>query len=110
MSTNENKSVSKWSPNEIQNKFMGVLKDNPDGLTLFEVGEVLGVKLSSGSTNTLVKKGLVTAEQVEFECNAVTIEGARKVGTLKKKVMVYKLAVEESTTEESATNENDLED
>ena len=45
--------------NDKQQKFLEILAQNPDGLTLAEASDGLGFELKSGTTNTLITKGLV---------------------------------------------------
>lgn len=75
--------TTKWTPNELQTKFLKVLKDNPDKeLSLQEIAEIMGVEsIATGSVNTLLSKGITThGEEKEIEVK------------VKRKVHTYKLA------------------
>lgn len=79
-----------WKPNETQTAFMNALKENGGKATLFELNYFKGQNFKSGAVNTLVSKGLVTAdEKVEFTCDVVY--NGVKVGTVKKTAKVYEL-------------------
>lgn len=69
-----------WTPNDKQQKFLEILGENPDGLTLGEIEEKYGIKFATGSINTLKVKGLVdTSAEKEIVVQA------------KRKVKVYRL-------------------
>lgn len=71
---------SNWVANEKQKKFMEVLAEHEDGLTLSEINEILDMEIKTGSINCLLAKGLVETD------------GEREVMVMtKKKVKVYKL-------------------
>ena len=82
---------NKWTMNETQKAFMEVLKEYPNGVTMFEL-KLAGKEFKTGSVNTLVTKGLVVteAEEREFQCEVVY--NGVKVGTVKKTGKVYRLA------------------
>ena len=85
---------NEWSANETQNKFLSVLKDYPNGITLLELRIEQGLEFKTGSINTLVTKGLVVTDgQREFDCEVVYNGVA--IGRVTKKGTVYKLAVKE---------------
>ena len=48
-----------WTPNETQTRFMKILGENPDGMTLREIKSKYGVEFKTGSINTLLSKGKV---------------------------------------------------
>ena len=71
---------NKWTANAKQKKFMEILAEHKEGLTLAEINELTGEEIKSGSINCLITKGLVdnTSEK-------------EVVVTAKRKVKVYKL-------------------
>ena len=62
-----------WSPNDTQKKFMEILKENPNGLTLREIKKGYGIEFKTGAINTLKTKGLVITldEKREFVADIV---------------------------------------
>ena len=79
-----------WSMNETQVAFCKALKDNGGKATLFELNYFKGFNFKSGSVNTLIKKGIVKAdEEVEYTCDV--IYNGVKVGSVKKTAKVYEL-------------------
>ena len=79
-----------WSMNETQVAFCKALKDNGGKATLFELNYFKGFNFKSGSVNTLIKKGVVKAdEEVEYACDV--IYNGVKVGSVKKTAKVYEL-------------------
>lgn len=48
-----------WTPNEKQTRFLEILKENPDGITLREIKSRHGVEFATGTINTLLTKGMV---------------------------------------------------
>jgi hypothetical protein len=79
-----------WSMNETQTAFCKALKDNGGKATLFELNYFKGFNFKSGSVNTLIKKGIVKAdEEVEYACDV--IYNGVKVGSVKKSAKVYEL-------------------
>lgn len=79
-----------WSMNETQVAFCKALKDNGGKATLFELNYFKGFNFKSGSVNTLIKKGIVKAdEEVEYACDV--IYNGVKVGSVKKTAKVYEL-------------------
>lgn len=90
--TNTTKKVSKWTPNEKQAKFLEILGSAKTPLTLAEINEIAGFEFKTGTTNPLITKGLVSAEDTEFDCLIVRANDTKKVvGTTKKRVKAYKL-------------------
>lgn len=65
------KSVKVWSPNENQSKFLAVLADYKEPVSLMEIEVDKGVRFASGVVNPLVKKGLVIASDLDIECDIV---------------------------------------
>lgn len=79
-----------WSANETQTAFMTALRENGGKATLFELNYFKGYAFKSGSVNTLIKKGLVKAdEEVTYECDVIYNDV--KVGSVKKTAKVYEL-------------------
>lgn len=79
-----------WTMNDNQTKFVAVLKDYPNGATLLEIKRDKGIEFKTGSINTLVSKGLVSAEEERtYECNVVYEN--QVVGHTKLTRKVYKL-------------------
>ena len=75
---------NKWTMNETQKAFMGVLANYPDGVTMFEL-KLAGHEFKTGSVNVLVTKGLVATDgEREFACdvvyNGVVVGKTTKVG------------------------------
>lgn len=82
--------TSTWTMNEGQQKFVQMLGNYPNGITLLELKLDTGVEIKTGTINTLVSKGIVSAnEEKEFACDVV-YNGA-KVGSTKLKRKVYRL-------------------
>jgi hypothetical protein len=72
--------------NDKQQKFLEILAQNPDGLTLAEASDGLGFELKPGTTNTLITKGLVQ------------VVGEKKIPvTTYRAVQVYALAKADGT-------------
>lgn len=79
-----------WTPNEKQTLFIEALRANGGKATLFELNYFKGYAFKPGTINTLVKQGLVKAdEEKTYECDIV-FEGT-KVGAIKKTAKVYEL-------------------
>ena len=80
-----------WKANDKQVKFMDLLKDHADGLTLAQASKMLGEEIKSGSINALLPNGknLVRTEDCVIQCNLVEIETGEIVGTAKKSVKKY---------------------
>ncbi len=79
-----------WTMNANQKAFLEALRKNGGKATLFELNYFKGYSFKSGSVNTLIKKGLVTAnEEVEYTCDVVY--NGTKVGSIKKTAKVYEL-------------------
>jgi len=79
-----------WEMNETQKAFLEALRANGGKATLFELNYFKGYAFKSGSVNTLIKKGLVKAdEEVSYDCDVVY--NGTKVGSVKKTAKVYEL-------------------
>ena len=79
-----------WTMNETQTAFIEALKANGGKATLFELNYFKGYAFKSGSVNTLIKKGLVKADdEVTYDCDVI-YNGVR-VGSVKKTAKVYEL-------------------
>lgn len=78
-----------WTMNDTQKDFVAVLKDNADGITLFEL-KLAGKVFKTGSINTLITKGIVEiVGEKQFECDIV-FKGV-VVGKQTKTGKIYKL-------------------
>lgn len=61
-----------WKPNETQQRFLEILGENPNGLTLREIKKLYNVEFKTGSINSLKSKGLVNTESKrEFVADVV---------------------------------------
>lgn len=78
-----------WTPNENQRKFLEILKEYPDGVTLQQIQIDKGLKIATGSINNAHMKELVDSTDGEFLCDLV-FNGV-KIGTAKKPWKIYKL-------------------
>lgn len=82
--------------NEKQTAFLDVLKDYPDGVTLFEL-KLKGLEFASGSINPLAKKGLVEIlDEKTFDCEIVY--NGVVVGHTTKKGKPFRLVATQSDT------------
>ena len=80
---------NKWTMNDTQKRFMEVLGQYADGVTMFEL-KLAGHDFKTGSVNTLVTKGLVATDgEREFACEVVY--NGQVVGKTTKTGKVYKL-------------------
>ena len=80
---------NKWTMNETQKAFMGVLANYPDGVTMFEL-KMAGHDFKTGSINTLITKGLVVTDgEREFACDVVY--NGVVVGKVTKTGKIYKV-------------------
>lgn len=82
----------KWEMNATQQKFVNILKENPDGISLWDIEAKYGEKFATGSINTLKSKGITQTEEVAVECLIVRKDNNQVVGKTTKKVSLYKLA------------------
>ena len=96
MMKNENVKVVKsekvWKPNENQRAFLEALKGYEAPVSLMEIAVDSGVRFASGVVTPLVKRGLVSATDIEIVCDIV-FKGV-KVGEKKNAVKAYALAKE----------------
>lgn len=80
---------TKWTMNDTQKRFMEVLGQYADGVTMFEL-KLAGHDFKTGSINTLITKGLVATDgEREFACEVVY--NGQVVGKTTKTGKVYKL-------------------
>lgn len=63
----EKTKTTKWTPNETQKKFMDILRESKEPLTLAQVNEKADGLIRSGSINCLITKGLVKTEDKEVQ-------------------------------------------
>lgn len=84
---NKNKT---WTPNETQTAFLEALKANGGKATLLELNYFKGYHFKTGSVNTLIKKGLVTADE-DVTVEAAVVYNDVKIGSAKKTYKVYAL-------------------
>ena len=78
-----------WKMNDTQKRFMEVLGQYADGVTMFEL-KLAGHDFKTGSINTLITKGLVVTDgEREFACDVVY--NGVVVGKVTKSGKVYKL-------------------
>lgn len=106
MTNTKTKTTKIWNPNEKQTAFLGVLKDSDHAVTLAEASEIAGIDFKPGTITPLVSKGMVTTEDVSFDCLIVRADDTAKVvGKTKKTVKAYSLA----TSAPEANAEGDAE-
>ena len=80
---------NKWTMNETQKAFVGVLANYPGGVTMFEL-KLAGHDFKTGAVNTLITKGLVVTDgERDFACDVVY--NGVVVGKVTKTGKVYKL-------------------
>jgi hypothetical protein len=78
-----------WKMNDTQKRFMDVLGQYPDGVTMFEL-KLAGYDFKTGSINTLITKGYVATDgDKDFTCDVVY--NGVVVGKVTKSGKVYKL-------------------
>ena len=85
-------SQNNWSMNDKQKKFVEILKENPEGISLYGIESKYGIKFATGTINVLKTKGITTSEEVAYECNVVRVDNGQVVGKTFRKVSLYKLA------------------
>lgn len=56
---NEQTKTTKWEANPTQKRFLEILQENPNGITFREIKTRYGIEFKTGTTNTLLNKGLV---------------------------------------------------
>ena len=81
-----------WKPNENQRAFLEALKGYEAPVSLMEIAVDSGVRFASGVVTPLVKRGLVSATDIEIVCDIV-FKGV-KVGEKKNAVKGYTLVKE----------------
>lgn len=81
-----------WQPNEKQKRFLEILKNHPEGISLYDVEAKYGEKFATGTINPLKTKGLTMTEEVTYECKILRADNDQVVGKTTKKVSLYKLA------------------
>lgn len=69
-----------WTPNETQTRFMKILGENPDGMTLREIKSRYGVEFKTGSINTLLSKGKVAKADGTRDFVADIVYNGEKIG------------------------------
>lgn len=71
-----------WTPNEKQNKVIAYLKANQGhAFTLAEISKAIEVELKTGTTNTLVAKGVIKCNKNALELVCPTCGHKHKVST-----------------------------
>lgn len=81
-----------WKPNENQKAFLEALKNYEKPVSLMEIAVDSGVRFASGVVTPLVKRGLVSATDIEVVCDII-FKGV-KVGEKKNAVKGYILVKE----------------
>lgn len=79
-----------WTMNDTQKNFVEVLKNRPEGVTLFEL-KLEGLTFATGSINTLITKGIVITDGDRAYACDVVYNGVI-VGKVTKTGKIYKLA------------------
>lgn len=77
--------------NDLRKTILKTLGDAPNGLTLNELSEKLGTKVSSGTTNPMVSAGYINAQEIEIEFNKVRKDTGAIIGVGHTKVNIYTL-------------------
>jgi hypothetical protein len=80
-----------WQPNETQKRFMEILKENPNGITLREIKKAYGIEFKTGATNTLKTKGLVETLETKREFIADIVYDGEVIGHKTYADTIYKL-------------------
>lgn len=71
-----------WEMNETQKEFVNILRENPNGITLFEIRHNYGKDFATGSINYLKTRGIVnTDEKVKVQYDKVYNGEVIGVGT-----------------------------
>lgn len=79
-----------WEMNDTQKKFVEILGENPDGMTLREIKKAYGVEFKTGSINTLSAKGIVNTDG-KREFVADIVYDGEVIGHKTYKDTIYKL-------------------
>ena len=74
----------KLTLNEKQNKVIAFLKVNKGAFTLAEISEKIGCEIKSGTTNALVKKGLI-------KCNKDAVERSFRLLRTQDRISTYEI-------------------
>jgi hypothetical protein len=69
-----------WTPNEKQTRFLQILGENPDGITLREIKTRYGIEFATGTTNTLLSKGKVRKADGKREFTADIVYNGEVIG------------------------------
>lgn len=69
-----------WTPNDTQQRFLKILGENPDGITLREIKRDYGVNFKTGAINTLKTKGLVKTLETKREFVADIVYNGEVIG------------------------------
>lgn len=69
-----------WTPNETQKRFLEILGENPDGITLREIRTRYGVDFKTGSINILKTKGLMKTADGTRDFTADIVYNGEKIG------------------------------
>ena len=80
-----------WTANETQKRFMEILGENPDGMTLREIKKAYGVEFKTGAINTLKTKGLVATLETKREFVADIVYDGEVIGHKTYADTIYKL-------------------
>ena len=75
----------KLTLNEKQNKVIAFLKANKGAFTLAEISTAIGEEIKSGTTNALVKKGLI-------KCNKNAVERSFHLLPTQDRISTYEIA------------------
>ena len=70
----------KITMNETRQAILKVLAESDKALTLAEISERVGKKVSSGTTNPLVTENYLKAEDVEITYNKVRVDNGAVIG------------------------------
>ena len=74
----------KLTSNEKQNKVIAFLKANKGAFTLAEISNAIGEEIKSGTTNALVKKGLI-------KCNKDAVERSFRLLRTQDRISTYEI-------------------
>lgn len=69
-----------WTPNETQKRFIAILGENPDGITLREIKSKYGLEFATGTINPLKTKGLVAHAEQKRDFVADIVYNGEKIG------------------------------
>lgn len=72
--------IQKWQPNATQVKFIEILGENPDGITLREIKSKYGIDFATGTINPLKTKGLVAHAETKRDFVADIVYNGEKIG------------------------------